>query len=172
MVLNRSPSGATHTRFEHALGAYALAKRALAGLEERGDLAGLTEQDSRLVRVGALLHDVGHYPFSHALEESGLASHESVAATLLAQEPLAGVLRTSGLTDPAGDIGALVSGKSEHPLAGLISGSIDLDKIDYLKRDALMCGVPYGTVDVDRLLSSLTLVEVEAGPTSAMLPWI
>ena len=54
-------------------------------------------------------------------------------------------------------------GTSRSPLQGLISGSIDLDKIDYLSRDARMCGVPYGTVDVDRLLSSLTLVEVEPG---------
>jgi HD superfamily phosphohydrolase len=52
---------------------------------------------------------------------------------------------------------------SASPLQGLISGSIDLDKVDYLSRDARMCGVPYGTVDVDRLLSSLTLVEVAPG---------
>jgi HD superfamily phosphohydrolase len=52
---------------------------------------------------------------------------------------------------------------SHNPLQGLISGSIDLDKVDYLSRDARMCGVPYGTVDVDRLLSSLTLVEVQPG---------
>jgi hypothetical protein len=60
-------------------------------------------------------------------------------------------------------VGALIRGTSTSPLQGLISGSIDLDKVDYLSRDARMCGVPYGTVDVDRLLSSLTLVEVEPG---------
>ncbi|MFI5206823.1 MAG: HD domain-containing protein [Gemmatimonadales bacterium] len=156
--------GATHSRFEHALGAYGLARRALAGLLGRGALAGLTEQDALLIRIGALLHDVGHYPFSHALEESGLTSHETIAATLLAQEPLKGVLRSAGLDDPARTIGALIGGTSEHPLAGLISGSIDLDKIDYLKRDALMCGVPYG-VDVDRLLTTLTVTELDGRRT-------
>jgi HD superfamily phosphohydrolase len=153
--------GATHSRFEHALGAYALARRALTGLRDRGALAGFTGQDALLIRIGALLHDIGHYPFSHALEESGLTSHETVAAALLAQEPLAGVLRAAGLDDPARTIGALIGGTSDHPLAGLISGSIDLDKIDYLKRDALMCGVPYGEVDVDRLLTTLTVTELD-----------
>jgi len=57
------------------------------------------------------------------------------------------------------EIGRLIRGRSASPLQGLISGTIDLDKIDYLSRDARMCGVPYGTVDVDRLLASLTLVE-------------
>jgi len=151
--------GATHSRFEHALGTYGLARRALAGLKDRGTLEGLGEPDALLIRIGALLHDVGHYPFSHALEESGLTSHETVAATLLKEEPLAGVLKDAGLEDPAKTIGALIGGTSDHPLAGLISGSIDLDKIDYLKRDALMCGVPYGEVDVDRLLTTLTVTE-------------
>jgi HD superfamily phosphohydrolase len=157
--------GATHSRFEHALGAYGLARRALTGLEDRGALAGLTERDFLLIRIGALLHDVGHYPFSHALEESGLTSHETVAATLLEQEPLKSVLEGAGLADPARTIGALIGGTSDHPLAGLISGSIDLDKIDYLKRDALMCGVPYGEVDVDRLLTTLTVTELDGRRT-------
>jgi hypothetical protein len=56
-------------------------------------------------------------------------------------------------------VGALITQRSRSPLQGLISGSLDLDKIDYLSRDAFMCGVPYGKVDVDRLLASLTLVE-------------
>jgi HD superfamily phosphohydrolase len=153
--------GATHTRFEHALGAYSLARRALAGLKERGALTADEEQSARFIRIGALLHDVGHYPFSHALEESGLASHERIAAALLADEPLRGTLAAAGITDPATSLGALICGTSTHPLAGLISGSIDLDKIDYLKRDALMCGVPYGDVDVDRLLTTLTVAELD-----------
>ena len=158
--------GATHTRFEHALGAYALARRALAGLRERGQLQGLTDQDTLLIRLGALLHDIGHYPFSHALEESGLTSHETIAQQLLAESPLCEVLVTeAGFEAPAATFGALICGDSPHPLAGLISGSIDVDKIDYLKRDALMCGVPYGEVDVDRLLTCLTVTELDGRRT-------
>ena len=151
--------GATHTRFEHALGAYHLARRALRGLDERGDLAGFGPEDALLIRLGALLHDIGHYPFSHALEEEGATSHEALADAHLAREPLAGVLAEAGLARARERLGELICGTSAHPLAGLISGSLDLDKIDYLKRDALMCGVPYGEIDVDRLLACLVVVD-------------
>jgi len=132
--------GATHTRFEHALGAYHLAGRAT--------------QD-RLVRLAALLHDLGHYPFSHALEEAGLPHHESLAARHLSRGPLAAALEK--LDVPAESLLELIQGKSTSPLAALVSGSIDVDKLDYLSRDAKMCGVPYGVIDVDRLLTSLTI---------------
>jgi HD superfamily phosphohydrolase len=59
----------------------------------------------------------------------------------------------------ADSLGSLIRGRSPSPLQGLISGSLDLDKIDYLSRDARMCGVPYGTVDVDRLLAAITVVD-------------
>jgi HD superfamily phosphohydrolase len=153
--------GATHTRFEHALGAYQLARRALGGLRERGQLDGLGDADTLLIRLAALLHDIGHYPFSHALEESGFPSHEALGAAYLERGPLAEALAGGGIARPAETLGALIRGTSEHPLAGLISGSTDLDKIDYLRRDALMCGVPYGEVDVDRLLACLVVVELD-----------
>src|ERR1700687_997445 len=64
--------GATQTRFEHGLGAYHLARLALARLHDGGDLDGIEETECLAVRLAALLHDIGHYPFSHALEEAGL----------------------------------------------------------------------------------------------------
>jgi len=155
--------GATHTRFEHALGAYHLTKRALAALDERGELGRVPELDRLAVRLAALLHDIGHYPFSHALEEAGFPSHETLGVAKLSQGELAQRLAEIGGPDFAARLGELITGESASPLQGLISGSLDLDKIDYLSRDARMCGVPYGTVDVDRLLSSLTLVETAAG---------
>ena len=153
--------GAAHARFEHALGTYHLAARALAGLRERGDFDGFGEADALLIRLSALLHDIGHYPFSHALEESGFLSHEALGAAHLARGPVADALAASGVPGGAAAIGAVMTGTSDHPLAGLVAGSIDLDKIDYLKRDALMCGVPYGEIDVDRLLACLTVVELD-----------
>jgi uncharacterized protein len=155
--------GATHTRFEHALGAYHLTKRALGSLEERGELARVAEDEWVAVRLAALLHDIGHYPFSHALEEAGFPHHEALGVAKLTQGELGDSLRRIGGPDLAGAVGALIRGMSDSPLQGLISGSLDLDKIDYLSRDARMCGVPYGTVDVDRLLSTLTLVVTEQG---------
>ena len=155
--------GATHTRFEHALGAYHLTRRALASLEERGELASVGPHDCLAVRLAALLHDIGHYPFSHALEEAGFPSHEAQGVAKLLEGELGDELRAIGGPGLARDIGELIRGVSPSPLQGLISGSLDLDKIDYLSRDARMCGVPYGTVDVDRLLSSRALVETTAG---------
>ncbi|OLD12371.1 MAG: hypothetical protein AUJ01_16355 [Acidobacteria bacterium 13_1_40CM_3_65_5] len=134
--------GATHTRFEHALGAYHLAGR-------------VTKEPE--VQLAALLHDIGHYPFSHALEEAGLPPHESLAARHLRSGGggLAAVLDQLGVSTET--LLQLIQGSSASRLAGLVSGSIDVDKLDYLSRDATMCGVPYGVIDVDRLLTSLTV---------------
>ena len=145
--------GATHTRFEHALGAYHLARRAIAQLAESG--AAPDAATARTLRLAALLHDVGHYPFSHALEEAGLPSHEILAERHLGSGELGVVLSDAGVSPAA--LLPLIQGTSDHPLAGLISGGLDVDKLDYLSRDALMCGVPYGVIDVERLLASLTV---------------
>ncbi|HJS48509.1 MAG TPA: HD domain-containing protein, partial [Gemmatimonadales bacterium] len=154
--------GATHTRFEHALGAYHLARRAVQSLAERGELARVPEEDRTAVLLAALLHDIGHYPFSHGLEEAGFPHHEGLGVARLEGEELAARLAGWGIPGLTARIGGLITGEP-HPLSGLISGSLDLDKIDYLSRDARMCGVPYGQVDVDRLLASLTLVDTERG---------
>ncbi|MBK6780080.1 MAG: HD domain-containing protein [Gemmatimonadetes bacterium] len=155
--------GATHTRFEHALGAFHLTRRALAALEERGELTVVPAEQQLAARLAALLHDIGHYPFSHALEEAGFPSHERLGVARLHREPLAAVLAEAGPPGLADRVGEFITGQSRSPLKGLISGSLDLDKIDYLSRDARMCGVPYGAVDVDRLLASLTLIETAPG---------
>ncbi len=150
--------GATHTRFEHALGAYHLAGRTLALLEERGELAQVAADEREVVRAAALLHDVGHYPYSHALEEIGALHHEEVARPLITECQAADELREAIAADAPARVYSLIRGESESPLQGLISGSLDLDKIEYLKRDAFMCGVPYGEIDVDRLINSLTVI--------------
>src|SRR5688500_8475894 len=155
--------GATHSRFEHALGTYHLARRTLALLDERDELRDIPSEQRADVWVAALLHDIGHYPFSHALEEIGAPHHEEIAEPLLTTGTLARILADARGEGSPARVHALIRGTSESPLQGLISGSLDLDKIEYLKRDALMCGVPYGEIDVDRLLNSLTIVD---DPTS------
>jgi len=151
--------GATHTRFEHALGTHHLSRRALALLSESEQSKVIDEQEQAIVRSAALLHDVGHYPFSHALEEIGALHHEEVARPLITEGTVASLL-TDALGATAPDrVFDLIAGRSMSPLQGLISGSLDLDKIEYLKRDAFMCGVPYGEIDVDRLTNALVLVD-------------
>jgi len=151
--------GATHSRFEHALGAFHLANRTLARLDDAGMLDGIAPDEPEVVIAAALLHDIGHYPFSHALEEIGVLHHEAVAEPMITGGVVADILRSEIADDAPERIYALMRGESESPLQGLISGSLDLDKTDYLKRDALMCGVPYGEIDVDRLLHALVVVE-------------
>ena len=154
--------GATHTRFEHALGAYHLARLTISLLDERGELDGVPLEERAITQAAALLHDVGHYPFSHALEEIGALHHEEVATPLVLRGQVAEMLTAMLGAGAPERVLALIRGTSGSPLQGLISGSLDLDKIEYLKRDALMCGVPYGEIDVDRLLNSLVLVDEPA----------
>jgi HD superfamily phosphohydrolase len=150
--------GATHSRFEHALGTHHLSRRTLALLSEAED-SSIGETDQAIVRSAALLHDVGHYPFSHALEEIGALHHEDVARPLITEGNVATILSAQLGKDAPLKVFDLIRGRSESPLQGLISGSLDLDKIEYLKRDAFMCGVPYGEIDVDRLTNSLVIVD-------------
>ncbi|HEX4561984.1 MAG TPA: HD domain-containing protein [Gemmatimonadales bacterium] len=156
--------GATHSRFEHCLGAYHLARRALDHLAH-GDVV-VAPKDAKAIRLAALLHDIGHYPFSHALEEAGLPRHETLARRHLTGGALGDVLRD--IEVDAETLLPLIQGRDAVPLAGVVAGSLDVDKLDYLSRDAWMCGVPYGVIDVDRLLTSLTIIEKAGRPTLAL----
>jgi len=153
--------GATHTRFDHALGVYHLTTTALRNLRERGGAPPEAWEGEELVPYAALLHDIGHYPFSHALEEletePAPAHHEDVAHRFFASASLRDALAPLGLGAPD-RIHEIIRGQSAIPLRGLVSGSLDLDKMEYLKRDARFCGVPYGEVDVSRLLQGLQLL--------------
>lgn len=134
--------GANHKRFEHSLGASHLAGRLGTALR-------LEPHDLRTVKAAALLHDVGHGPFSHAFEalvkEQG-RRHEETSQDLIRWGPLADLLRQGGL-DPV-QVADCVAGKGA--LAPLVSGTLDADRMDYLLRDAHYTGVRT-TVDTDRL---------------------
>ena len=154
--------GATHTRFGHAIGVYHLTVTALRLLRERGGVPEEIWRGSELVPYAALLHDIGHYAFSHALEEMSSdllpGDHEAISARFFSSPELREALSTLG-EGASQEIHALIQGSSDHPLRGLVSGSLDLDKMEYLRRDARFCGVPYGEVDVDRLLQGLVVLE-------------
>ncbi len=164
--------GATHTRFEHSLGVYYLMLLALRALRAR-DPAALSADpvDLRMLLAAALLHDVGHYPFSHAIEELGfpIVPHEKVGARLIREGDIAEALTRHGLSPER--VADLVDPPRDRPLppsdallVRLLSGPLDVDKLDYLPRDARACNVPYGGVDVTRLLGSLRVLERPEGP--------
>ena len=154
--------GATHTRFDHALGVYHLTRTALRHLRERGGVPPEAWEGEELIPYAALLHDIGHFAYSHAPEELETehlpAHHEEVSQRFFASPALRDALAPLGLTAPE-RIAELIRGESPVPLRGLVSGSLDLDKMEYLRRDARFCGVPYGEVDVSRLLQGLQLLE-------------
>ena len=150
--------GARHTRFEHSLGVMHLGRQAI------GNLGGSSEpsDSDRAFIAAALLHDVGHYPFSHAIEELGdpIRPHEIVGREVITQGEIAEILTSQWEVDPAAvaayiDPGGAVDSPPDPVRAALLSGPLDIDKLDYLPRDARACGVPYGGVDTERLISSL-----------------
>jgi HD superfamily phosphohydrolase len=154
--------GATHTRFDHALGVHHLVTTALRLLRERGGVPDEVWLDHEVLPYAALLHDIGHYAYSHALEELSddrvPADHEEASGYFFDGPELRAALAPLG-PDAPDRIRALIRGQSDAPLRGLVSGSLDLDKQDYLRRDARFCGVPYGEVDVDRLLQGMVLLQ-------------
>ena len=153
--------GATHTRFDHALGVYHLAVRALAILRAGPPVPDHVWRGAHLIPHAALLHDIGHYAFSHALEELEperiAGDHEEMSARFFESAPLKSALEPLGPT-AADEIFRIIRGEGDNALRGLVSGSLDLDKMEYLRRDARFCGVPYGDVDVERLLQGLALL--------------
>jgi len=157
--------GAVHTRLEHSLGAYRLALEFLRRLA-RDDrfVAAVGEADASAFVAAALLHDVGHWPYCHPIEDLGLPElprHESLVPAIVSQGDMAAVLADDWGLAPA-RVAELITGTATDPAAGiletLLSGPIDIDKMDYLARDSLHAGVPYGRhFDQERLLSALCL---------------
>jgi len=176
--------GAVHSRLEHSLGVYRVGLGFLARLRHDERFAATVGvDDAAAFLAAALLHDVGHWAFCHPVEDMGLPEvprHESLVSNILAAEGPADILRGLWGLDP-GRVAALVDGAATDPagriVSSLLSGPIDVDKMDYLARDSLHAGVPYGRhFDQERLLSSLCLDETgtalaitEKGRTAAEL---
>lgn len=159
--------GAKHTRFEHSLGVMHLTRLAVDHLRHLPGGTRFTGADARTIIAAALLHDIGHYPYSHAIEELGppILSHEEAGRRIIERSDVAGILERDWNVDPArvagiihGDDTRLTGG--DRILRGLLSGTLDMDKLDYLPRDARACNVPYGGVDTARLISALRILDV------------
>lgn len=154
---------ANHTRHEHSLGVYRMALLFLDRLadDERFAAAVRPEAAERFI-VAALFHDLGHWPFCHPIEDielRQLPSHELFANSFLLEGEIADHLRSDWRMQPR-EVVELLSGEPKTPgerlLSSMLSGPIDVDKMDYLMRDSLHAGVPYGrNFDQPRLIQSL-----------------
>ncbi|MDR1901559.1 MAG: HD domain-containing protein [Treponema sp.] len=156
--------GATHTRASHSIGVYYLARRILLNLAEQGGAEWLSSCGVHSFLCAGLLHDLGHFPYTHSLKELPLRNHEELTAKIILREPVKSLVAEAGadpwFTAAIVDTGlpASEAGPASSELLfyrRLLSGVLDPDKLDYLNRDARYCGVPYGAQDVDFILSCL-----------------
>jgi uncharacterized protein len=159
--------GAVHTRFDHTLGVCHVARLMACHL-------GLDTHEQRLVRLAALVHDLGHGPFSHVSENlldryanrAALASdqkkekiHELVTAHLIGNDP--DIVHLIGKSTCDEIVKLLSKGHGQPVLRSIVSGPLDADKQDYLLRDSYFCGVQYGVFDLHQLHRSFTLIGPE-----------
>jgi HD superfamily phosphohydrolase len=141
--------GALHTRFQHALGAMHLMGRVLENLRFKG--IEISEEEFEAAQIAVLLHDIGHGPFSHALEHSLLPGikHESISYLLMAE--------LNKKFDHALDLTLKIFRNSYKRkfFHQLVSSQLDIDRLDYLKRDCFFTGVLEGTIGIDRIITML-----------------
>lgn len=159
--------GATHSRFEHSLGVYRLAREVLLRLldVEPDFAAAVTAEEAKIFLLAALLHDVGHWPYCHPIEDMRLAwvpTHERLARELICGQELSAVISNEWKIAPdcvANFLEPLAHGEcsqAERTLRNVLNGPVDIDKMDYLQRDSLHSGVPYGrNFDESRLIAAL-----------------
>ena len=146
--------GALHTRFHHALGAMYLMQQAIQVLRSKD--VDITDEEARAVSIAILLHDVGHGPFSHALEHLLLnASHERLSLAIMRQlnEEFGGAL----------DLCIEIFTDQYHKkfLHQLVSSQLDMDRMDYLNRDSFFTGVAEGKIGYDRIIKMLSVSDNE-----------
>lgn len=147
--------GAYHTRFHHALGCMFLMKKAIQQIRNKGHE--ITEKEAEALKIAILLHDIGHGPFSHALENSIVnnISHENLSTLFMNKlnEEFNGKLDLS-----------IQIFNNKHPkkfLHQLVSSQLDMDRLDYLKRDSFFTGVTEGNIGTERIINMLDVVEDE-----------
>lgn len=153
--------GATHTRFSHSLGVFHLAKRMIRALLNYGIDRQVTLEGVKAFLCAALLHDLGHFPYTHSFKELPLKEHETLTGELILDSTIYEILKERVGTVPEMvaaivDLEMSYDGGDELTLfRNILSGTLDPDKLDYLNRDAYFCGVPYGMQDIDFALSRI-----------------
>ena len=145
--------GARHTRFQHSLGAFHLMSEAILSLQQKGQF--IFDSEAEAVEAAILMHDIGHGPFSHVLENTLIQgiSHEDISLMMMEQinADLGGQLRL-----------AISIFKDEYPkrfLHQLISSQLDMDRLDYLRRDSFYTGVTEGNIGSARIIKMLNVVD-------------
>ena len=144
--------GALHTRFHHALGAYHLMQQTIDVLRQKG--VEITDEEAEAVGSAILLHDIGHGPFSHALENTLVSIHHETISELIME-------RLNGELDGALTLALQIyrGTYKKQFLHQLVSGQLDMDRMDYLKRDSFFTGVAEGVIGHDRIIKMLNVID-------------
>ncbi|MBW4841427.1 MAG: HD domain-containing protein [Paenibacillaceae bacterium] len=147
--------GAEHSRFSHSLGVYEITRRIISQFERSG-YADWPQGDKLVALCAALLHDLGHGPFSHSIEEAFQMHHEDWTCKILLGDTEVGAVMREVSADFPEKVAAVIRKDYENPIVvNLVSSPLDADRMDYLLRDAYFTGVNYGTIDMDRILRML-----------------
>ncbi len=142
--------GATHSRFQHALGALHLMSKALQTLKNKGVI--ITDEESEGAKIAILLHDIGHGPYSHVLEHTFIKeSHEEISLAIMQKLNLA----FNGRLDLA--IAIFKGEYHKQFLSQLVASELDVDRLDYLNRDSFFTGVAEGVIGYDRILHMINV---------------
>ncbi|MCH1642579.1 HD domain-containing protein [Paenibacillus timonensis] len=147
--------GAEHSRFSHSLGVYEITRRIISQFERSG-YADWPQGDKLVALCAALLHDLGHGPFSHSIEEAFQMHHEDWTCKILLGDTEVGAVMREVSADFPDKVAAVIRKDYENPIVvNLVSSPLDADRMDYLLRDAYFTGVNYGTIDMDRIIRML-----------------
>ena len=145
---------AEHSRFSHSLGVYELTRRIVGILMDQGYV--IDDETRMLVLVAALLHDVGHGPFSHSFESVLGVSHENFTCRILQEDAEVHCLLEGysvGFSQKVSDV--ISKSYGDELIVSLVSSQLDADRLDYLLRDSYFTGTPYGEIDLDRILRTI-----------------
>ncbi|WP_433944847.1 HD domain-containing protein [Paenibacillus sp. SN-8-1] len=147
--------GAEHSRFSHSLGVYEITRRIISQFE-RSSYSDWPLEEKQVALCAALLHDLGHGPFSHSIEEAFNMNHEDwTCRIVLGNTEVNKVLRREGDDFPNKVASVIRKDYDKAIVVNLVSSPLDADRMDYLLRDAYFTGVNYGTIDIDRILRML-----------------
>lgn len=148
---------AEHSRFSHSLGVYEMARKIIRALMYCGTV--LEEEERLLVLSAALLHDLGHGPFSHSFESVFNVRHELFTERIIMEDTEVNQVLESYQKGFATKVRDVINKTYENPLViNIISSQLDADRLDYLLRDAYFTGAPYGEIDVERILRTMRVV--------------
>lgn len=148
---------AEHSRFSHSLGVYEMARKIIRALMHRGTI--LSEDERLLVLSAALLHDLGHGPFSHSFESVFSVRHELFTERIIMEDTEVNRVLEAYQKGFATKVRDVINKTYPNPLIiSIISSQLDADRLDYLLRDAYFTGAPYGEIDVERILRTMRVV--------------